>query len=291
MNRSTPYSYAQSVKSDVSDELINTYVLRPVAGILVRALYATPVTPNQVTLAGIACGVGSAVLYAGGSPLSTLLAGLCLTVKDLLDSADGQLARAKQMYSRTGRFLDSIGDFGVNLLVFSAIGYALFTRTGDPVVMFLAALSFLGTTLRVSYHVFYHTSFLHLQESYTLNRVLEEMREEDYEAETLTFRLHQIFLVLYGWQDRLMARVDRWTKHNLPATREHTRRWYGDTTALRFSGFLGLGTELMLLTVCSVLDRLETYLLLNVFLMNGVWLVSMVYRRYVLAERLCGSSR
>jgi phosphatidylglycerophosphate synthase len=32
------------------------------------------------------------------------VAGLCMTLKDLLDSADGQLARAKQMYSRFGRF-------------------------------------------------------------------------------------------------------------------------------------------------------------------------------------------
>ena len=41
---STPrqYSYDLSVKSDVSDELINVYVLRPVAGFLVRFLYYTP---------------------------------------------------------------------------------------------------------------------------------------------------------------------------------------------------------------------------------------------------------
>jgi phosphatidylglycerophosphate synthase len=280
------YSYAQSVKSDVSDELINTYLLRPLAGLLVRALYPTAITPNQVTAAGIVWGLGSAVLYAIGTPVSILLAGLCLTTKDLCDSADGQLARAKQMYSRAGRFLDSTGDFLVNLLVFGAISYTLYTRTGDPIIILLGVSAFFGITLRVSYHVFYHTSFLHLQESYTLNRTREEMREEDHRVDRRTFRLHQVFLVLYGWQDRLMERIDTWCKGNLPNTRRVDERWYSNRVGLRASGVLGLGTELFLLTVCSVVNRLDTYLYLNLIGMNGIWLASIVYRRAILAYQV-----
>ena len=280
------YSYAQSVKSDVSDELINTYVLRPLAGFLVRALYATPITPNQVTVAGIAWGLCSATLYAVGSPISTMMAGLCLTMKDLFDSADGQLARAKQMYSRTGRFLDSIGDFLVNLLVFGAISYALFSRTADPIVILLGVSGFLGMTLRVSYHVFYQTSFLHLRNSYTLNRTNEEMREGDESVGKLTFRLHQVFLVLYGWQDGLMERIDRWCRGTTPQAREFEERWYDDKVGIRISGILGLGTELFLLTACSVVNRLDTYFFLNLIGMNGVWVASVMYRRYILARRL-----
>ena len=51
MSSPPPYSYDLSVKSDISDELINVYVMRPAAGLLVRALYRTSITPNQVTLA------------------------------------------------------------------------------------------------------------------------------------------------------------------------------------------------------------------------------------------------
>ncbi|HEX9006282.1 MAG TPA: hypothetical protein VF889_03230 [Bacteroidota bacterium] len=97
------YSYSSSVKSDISDELINTLLLRPLAGFLVRALYPTPVTPNEVTVAAIVAGLCSAGLYAVGGALATAAAGLVLTLKDILDSADGQLARAKALYSRRGR--------------------------------------------------------------------------------------------------------------------------------------------------------------------------------------------
>jgi hypothetical protein len=62
------YSYRASVKSDVSDERINVYLLRPAAGLLVRILFDTRMTPNQVTIAGIAIGALGAVLYSWGTP-------------------------------------------------------------------------------------------------------------------------------------------------------------------------------------------------------------------------------
>lgn len=278
------YSYDLSVKSEVSDELINTYVLRPVAGFLVRILYRTPITPNQVTVAAMLIGFVAALFYFAASPISILLAGICVTLKDLLDSADGQLARAKHQYSRSGRFLDSIGDFLVNLSVFTAIGYILTTSQGDFLYAALALLGFCGLTLRVSYHVYYQTSFLHLQQRYAVNRITEEIRDEDLGKDRMTVTLQRIFQVLYGWQDRWMVEIDSWCRGERPPGIDD-RAWFADRTGLRLSGFLGLGTELFLLTVCSVTNQLVVYLWCNLGLMNGVWLASIWYRRRVLAHR------
>lgn len=286
MSPTAGYSYTQSIKSDVSDELVNTYLLRPLAGVLVRSLYRTPVTPNQVTLAAIIFGLLSAGCYSRGTPFLTAVAGLLLTLKDLLDSADGQLARAKQAFSRAGRFLDSIGDLLVNFLVFTAITIALITQTGRAWIVLPGVLGFVGITLRVSYHVFYHTSYLHLRNSYAINRIVEDLREEDYAVDRLTLRLHYIFQFLYGWQDRLMQRLDRWCKGKRVFTEAQEQQWYGDLPALRLSGLLGLGTELCVLMICSIVNRLELYLYLNILVMNVVWGVSLFYRRYLLAPRI-----
>jgi hypothetical protein len=90
------YEYKKSLKSSLSDELINTYLLRPLAGLIVWVLYRTPITPNQVTIASTIAGFVAAGLYLKNEALYTAVAGLCVTLKDVLDSADGQLARAKQ---------------------------------------------------------------------------------------------------------------------------------------------------------------------------------------------------
>lgn len=286
MNDLPAYSYRASIKSDVSDELINTYVLRPLAGVLVWLLYRTRVTPNQLTGAAILFGFVAAALYKGAEPHLTLLAGLCLTAKDLLDSADGQLARAKRMYSRAGRFLDSIGDFAVNLAVFASIGTALAASSHSAVPAVLALLAFAGISLRVSYHVYYQASYLHGQGEYQFNRTAERMTDEDRSANSLTRALQSVYLVLYGWQDDLMGKVDRFSKAGVPHGHAAESRWYGDRLGLFLSGFLGMGTELGVLTVCSLADRLEGYLLINLIGLNALWLMNVAYRRLYLAPRI-----
>ena len=285
------YSYVPSVKSDASDELINTYVLRPLAGIIVRVLYSTPVTPNQVTLAATASGLVAAALYSAGTPLLTAIAGLCLTGKDLLDSADGQLARAKGMFSRAGRFLDSIGDFAVNLAAFTAIAVAMVRAGSGPAGPVLCLCAFLGVSLRVSHHVFYQTSFLHLRNAYTGNRTSEEIREEDAGEDRLTSSLHRTFLILYGWQDALIARIDAACRGAAGAREGTDEEWYGDVTGVRLSGFLGLGTELFLLTACSLVDMLGEYLWINVAGMNLLWLVCVAYRGVILRRKIGAVNR
>lgn len=291
-----PYSYRDSLKSTVSDELINTYLLRPLAGLIVWLLYSTPVTPNQITIASIIVGLSAAIFYLQGTYNAIVFAGLLITLKDLLDSADGQLARARQQYSRVGRFLDSIGDFVVDVAVFGAIGWVVYRLRENGWMLVFALLGLMGITLRVSYHVFYHTSYLHVHDMYSNNRITEEVRKEDLIRGGLELVLQRIFQFIYGWQDRLIARLDTWsagsTFFRAPDvglkghTEEFMHQWYSDIVALRLSGLLGFGTEFFLLMLCSVFNKLELYLTINIFFMNGVFLICILYRRYILFNRL-----
>ena len=290
------YSYRNSLKSDKSDEFINTYLLRPIAGIIVRVLYDTPITPNQVTIISILSGMSAAIFYLNGTASAFVVAGLLVTLKDILDSADGQLARAKQQQSRTGRFLDSIGDFVVDTAVFGSIGWTLYTLNDDWLMLFLALLGLIGISLRVSYYVFYQVQFLHIQKQYENNRITEDIQEEDLNKGEFELTLQRIFQIIYGWQDRLIARIDGWsakeTFRRVPASEqrelsEGCKTWYSDIVALRISGFLGFGTELFLLMVCSVFNQLELYLYLNLFFMNGILIICIMYRRFILSTRCC----
>ena len=288
------YSYRNSIKSDKSDELINTYLLRPIAGIIVWALYYTPITPNQVTLVSIVSGIVAALFYLKGTASAFIAAGLLISLKDILDSADGQLARAKQQQSRTGRFLDSIGDFVVDAAVFGSIGWTLYQLNNDWLMPLMALLGFIGISLRVSYHVFYQVQFLHLQKQYENNRIIEEIQEGDLNRGGFELTLQRIFQIMYGWQDKLMARIDEWcsrkTHQRSPVAEqnessENDLGWYSDSLSLRISGLLGFGTEFFLLMVCSAFNHLKFYLYLNVFLMNGIMIICILYRRLVLSTR------
>lgn len=284
MNVSRKYTYSASIKSELSDELINTYLIRPLAGLVVRFLFHTPITPNVVTGTAIVTGLLSAAIYTNGSATHVVIAGLLITLKDILDSADGQLARAREQYSRAGRFLDSIGDVVVNFMVLGGITFTLFRQTDSFSTIFLGFVAFMSMTLRVSYHVFYQTAYLRLEGMYEKNRLTEEILEEDKRVGAWTLRLQYIYQFVYGWQDRLMKRIDQWCRGAVETTDD--RLWYGDRLGLKISGMIGLGTELFVLTLFSLLNRLEAYLIVNVCLMNTVWLSSVLYRRGILRRRL-----
>ena len=291
MERPSPsVFFRQTLKSDsfAADEIINIFLLRPLAAAVVWVLYPTRVTPNQVTVASVVAGFAAALVYLAGSPAAIAAAGLLVTLKDILDDADGQLARAKEQYSRRGRFLDSIGDFLVNIVLFSSITVVVYRMDPGPMTVLLGVLSCAGITLRVSWHVFYQVSFLHLEDRYKLNRIVEEVTEEDRKGDRFTLVLQIIFNVIYTWQDRLMYRIDEWCR-GAGFPEEGIRKWYADKTGLRLSGLLGFGTEFALLTVCSLFGALKLYLLLNVLAMNGIWLAGILYRRIVLSRRVVHS--
>lgn len=279
-------SFKQSLKSDAfyADELINIYFLRPIAAAIVWVVYPTRVTPNHLTLIALLLGLAAAYAYVLDTAAAVAVGGLLMTAKDVFDDADGQLARAKEIYSRRGRFLDSISDFVVNLAVFAAITSVVYQSTRELSTIVLGIASFWGITLRVSYHVFYQVSYLHREDRYKLNRITEEITEEDRRGDRLALRLQQLFLVIYGWQDRAMYRLDRWCRAGQSDDR-FMGRWYCDKVGMRLSGLMGFGTELMLLAICSVLYELHLYLMLNVVLMNTILLTSVFYRRVVLRRR------
>jgi len=277
--------FRQSLKSDAfySDELINIYLLRPIAAVIVWFLYPTSVTPNQVTVAAILLGLAAAITYTVNTPVAIAMAGLLVMAKDIMDDADGQLARAKQLYSRRGRFLDSIGDFAVDVAIFSAITSAVYQEHPGYLTIVLGILSLAGITLRVSYHVYYQVSYLHRQDLYKLNRIVEEINEEDRKGDPVALNLQKLFVLIYSWQDKLMQRIDNYCIGQNKGD-DFFSRWYSDRTGLRLSGLLGFGTELSLLSACSLFNELYLYLILNVCLMNGILLFSVVYRKFFLAS-------
>ncbi|HUL44169.1 MAG TPA: CDP-alcohol phosphatidyltransferase family protein [Bacteroidota bacterium] len=279
--------FQSSLKSEshIADEVINTYVMRRVAAVVTWILYPTSVTPNDITLASTAVGLFAACIYYLNTPAAIACAGLLVTLKDILDDADGQLARAKQLYSRRGRFLDSLGDFVVDVALFIAITAITYRSHPNVSTIFLGLAGFVGITLRVSYHVFYQVSYLHLESTYLLNRITEDVTEADRRADRIAFVLQVVFNVMYGWQDRLFFLIDAWCRGR-QFTDSENARWYSDRVGLRISGLLGFGTELALLTLCSLMNALSLYLILNVILMNGILLTGILYRRFFLRRSL-----
>lgn len=131
------YRQALAFKSLDVEEYVDRYFHRPIAAVIAAVLIPLPVTPNQVTLAGLATGwIGVFFLYWGffvgqlGPSWAWAVAAGFLFLSMLLDCADGQLARATGGGSRVGRILDGFVDVLVLLPTYVVLGMGVYAEYG-----------------------------------------------------------------------------------------------------------------------------------------------------------------
>jgi phosphatidylglycerophosphate synthase len=188
----TEYDYAAATAKDEARWIlpalrINRFLNRPLASLIVRALFRTRATPNQVTWAGFLIGLTGSAFFLAGTRAGCLVGGVLAQLSSIVDCADGMLARARRQESEYGAaldiVLDRVGEFA--LLASAAFGHYL--RFGS---VRLLAVGLLAAGLY----------FLQL----TLFYLIKAYRKDDRLAETAENRAWLMALVaVFGAADRV----------------------------------------------------------------------------------------
>jgi len=97
-------------KGDAVEEWVDLRFFRPLGLGLARRLARTAATADQVTLAALLLGLVAGHLFLYRSPIVNVAGLGVFLLSDVLDSADGQLARIRGVSTRFGRILDGIAD-------------------------------------------------------------------------------------------------------------------------------------------------------------------------------------
>ena len=240
-------------------------------GSIVRMLYSTPITPNQITVFSFFVGLLSVGFYVSGRSDSLLWGALFLYGKVLLDNIDGNLARIRGTSSRLGRFLDSLTDFLVTVMVYIGISFYLVQTTGDNGFWFLGLFGLLACFMQSTFFVFYLVSYTSRVGSYDKNRVDESITEEDQasaEENGWNLRLQKFFAWGYGWQDRLIERLDFISRKLAGVPEIKEAAWYGDRSFLTAISPLCLCTNNVMLVIFSLVGQVKLFLILLISLMN-----------------------
>lgn len=120
---------------------------RTLGTLFANSLKNTRFTPVHVTLLFGVCGIIAAYCIFAGHYMA---AAIFLIIKSIIDAADGELARVKKTPSYTGRYLDSIFDILINLLIIVTIGYVV----KSPVYMI--TMAFVAVQLQGTLYNYYY---------------------------------------------------------------------------------------------------------------------------------------
>lgn len=126
------------------DSPITRILSRPASRVLTRMFLSTPISPNQITLISFFCGLISAFLFSRGDYESGVIASMLLVLSTWIDGADGEIARLKFMESDIGKKLDIYCDNIIHFLVFTAIGWGIYFKTGETLFLYLGIIAGLG---------------------------------------------------------------------------------------------------------------------------------------------------
>jgi len=139
--------YRAMAKPRAIEEVGDIYLIRPLGFLLVQLFRRTPLTPTMVSFLAVLAGWVAAGLYfasarRGGAPAFAALAALALLLHSALDSADGQLARLKRLFTPLGRIVDGFCDnlaFGAIYLAIVAAQHARAPEHTAAVALLAAA--------------------------------------------------------------------------------------------------------------------------------------------------------
>ncbi|MDP5093122.1 MAG: CDP-alcohol phosphatidyltransferase family protein [Polaribacter sp.] len=175
---------------------------RPIAKVISLSLKETIFTPIHVTIGFIVAGL-LAVLFIINDYY--WLAAIFLIIKSILDAADGELARIRKTPSYTGRYLDSVADILLNLIIFLSIWFITNASITNTII------AFLGIQLQGTLYNYYYVIMRNQLNGDSTSRIFENstpiaMKGEKQKNVDFLFGLYKIF---YGGFDKIIYFLDK----------------------------------------------------------------------------------
>jgi hypothetical protein len=173
--------YKSSLKKVEVEELLDLIFYRPLAFLLVKVIYRTGITPNQITLGAIIFAIIGGVIFAQGGKENFFIGAIFFLIYNIFDCADGQLARLKKNGTSLGRIIDGFADYIAGISAYLAIGFGFANHTNEP--KFFWALTLLAAATNILHAItldYYRNRYLDyaLERDNTLGEDLENHHRE-----------------------------------------------------------------------------------------------------------------
>ncbi len=275
--------YKNSLKMVEVEELFDLIYFRPLAFLLVKSIYNTNITPNQITGTAILFSVFGGIIISFGTPTALATGALLFMLYNIFDCADGQLARLKKNGSILGRIIDGFGDYIAGASVYIAIGIGFANNTPDPLFFWAltiaAGFSNIAQSMALDY---YRNRYL----DYALNRDLllgESLHIYRQEFGKLKKQkghwASKSLFKIYFWYCSLQFSFASKSSKTEPVKYDRDDFLRRNKTIIRFWTFLGPTTQWTFFIVMAMFNRIDLYLWGLVVVLNMCLLVIIIIQK------------
>lgn len=278
--------FKRSLKMPEAEEIFDLIFYRPLAFLFVKAIYKTPITPNQVTLLSMISALVGAWYFSVGSATSLMLGAMWYAVANILDCSDGQLARLQMSGTLLGRVVDGFADYVASVGIFIGLGWAL-EATG-PAQWLLVIAGGVSSALHAFFFDQYQGEFMSTVRSEE-NFVGREVERFETEVRRLQSE-HRGFVNVVVLKIYLKyLYLQRSSNSGLKNKRFDAKSYRNaNLRMIRFWSFLGPTTNRSMLIVCALFGRIDVFLWI-VSSVGNLWLLACLRKQRMIHQQLRGA--
>lgn len=280
--------YKKSLKSIEVEEIFDLFFYRPLAFILVKIIYPTNITPNQLTIGAIIMGIIGGIFYAQATPLSPeffTIGAMFFMMFNILDCSDGQLARLKRNGTRTGRIIDGVADYIAVTAVYIGIGIGFANHSANPALYWtLLALTGASNTIHAILVDYYRNRFLDyvMERKSTFEEDLDEFRQEyesikNQKGKWFDRAIISLYLKYSGFQNNIAAKKS--SEKLFKATPVQYLKF--NKRIIRSWVFLGPTSQVTTLILCSVFNRFDIFFWIMIVGFNSIALINWIIQKNI----------
>ena len=260
--------------------IIDLYFYRKIAFRLAQLFAKLRMTPTMVTLLGGVVGVTAGHLYFYRDLRLNIIGMILHIFANLLDNADGQLARLLNQKNRRGRIIDSLVDHVIFLNIYVHLALRCWTSGASPAVILLAIAAGISHALQGAAADYFRNAYLYFvkgrsRADWDSSRLLQnDYRQLSWRTDAWDKFLLATYLNFTRQQELLSPRLrqlrdltERTFSAGVPAS---LRQLYRDAARpmLRAWGLLMTNTRMFFLFLFLVLDRPTWYFWLELSAFN-----------------------
>lgn len=275
--------YKKSLKSIEAEEFFDLLIFRPLSYILVKLIYNTGITPNQISTVSMLFGIAAGIAYGFG-PAYFITGAVFYFICNTLDCVDGQLARLKQNGTKLGRVVDGFIDYISSISIYSGIAIALGNHTGDDLYWWLiSAAAGISSAFQSFNFDFYRNLYLEYvyNKTFDINEEINEFREEQLRLKNVQGHYFEKFLISgYIKYTTLQEKTNKMKKLVISPELYKAK----NLMLLKTWSWIGSTTHMTALFICTFAGRLHWYLYGWIIFGNIILIVTLLIQKHVNKE-------
>jgi hypothetical protein len=276
--------YKSSLKGYDVEELLDIFFYRPMSFLFVKLIYSTDITPNQISIVSMLFGILTGVMFGFGTYQFFVFGAIALLISNVLDCADGQLARLKKNGTGIGRIIDGFIDYITGLSIYVGIGIGLSIATGD--YLYVWVITAIGGFSRVLQNMMFDNfRNRYLANVYdkgsNLDKEIEEYSRLKRIIDKTKGRYVEKFLVnIYIKYASVQNKTAKDEKMNVSSEVYKSK----NIMLLRSWSWIGSTTHLTVVMIACVLNRVDLYLWVTFTLGNLLLVTFYIIQKKVLND-------